>query len=192
MVAPAYVLGHRDIPGISLVTAWWLPPAVAMGAGAGTADRQPLLHSWVELPGGVVFEAAVQEWFDQETFYSQNSVVIFNRYSPEHIEEILGAPSWHDATQQQQDYQRDLLRYHGLPAFRRYLWITGLERRYGLNPYYQAVMPPGVFGYDPYRAWLEIYRYRRVLGIDKQETPKIPWRYYGYTTNQRAIQRPRR
>ncbi len=106
------MLRHRDdIPGIRLAVAIWRPPVLGRLREGGFAGGVATAHVWAELPGGVVFESATQDFFDRASFYERNHVRVYRLMDAGDIIAMLGRDSWEEATQAEQFRYGDRIRY---------------------------------------------------------------------------------
>jgi hypothetical protein len=74
-----YIRQHADIPDMRLVH------GVISHSGGGV----PLDHAWVELPGGIVFDAVVQAFFTRGSYHRVMSALRLNSYSVAQTERLL-------------------------------------------------------------------------------------------------------
>jgi hypothetical protein len=66
-----YVLDHADIEGMQLVH----------GVVSHAPHFVPLDHAWVDLPGDIVFDGVVQEFFTQASYREVMAAVALDKYS---------------------------------------------------------------------------------------------------------------
>src|SRR5438128_12206485 len=74
-----YIHQHADIPHMRLVH------GVVSHSGGGV----PLDHAWVELPGGMVFDAVVQVFFTRHSYHRVMSALRLDSYSVAQTERLL-------------------------------------------------------------------------------------------------------
>jgi hypothetical protein len=87
-----YTMAHRQIPGIYFVLGKCYPDGDRTGRFEAHEIDQGFWHAWVELPGGLIFEATRQRFYDHAGWVHVYQPYHMTRYTPE--EAYQAAKDW--------------------------------------------------------------------------------------------------